>query len=207
MTWLPGILAAYAILLVGTLSPGPAVAMLLGIAMRDGRPAALTACLGIAAGSMTLNLLTLAGIGLLLTQLSWTMSLLKAFGTVYLLWLAWSALRRATATAAVSANRTTPRGAAAQLAQGFAMQVTNPKAVGFWLAISAVGAVATAPIPVIAAYVLCGGLLSFAGHAGWALALSSPTVQQAYSNARKSIEATLGAIFAFAAFKLATSES
>lgn len=207
MIWLPGILTAYAILIVGTLSPGPAVAMLLGIAAADGRRAALVTCLGIAAGSMTLNMLTLAGIGLLLSQVSWAMTALKVFGTAYLVWLAWGAFRRAATPGTLAPTKATNRSTLARLAQGYALQVTNPKAVGFWLAIAAVGAVATAPLPIIVLYVLGGGVLSFVGHAAWGVALSSNPVQRGYARARRGIEATLGTIFAFAAFKLATSES
>mgnify|MGYP006306562549 CR=1 FL=1 len=204
MIWLPGILTAYAILAVGTLSPGPAVALLLGIGATDGRRAALATCLGIAAGSMTLNLLTLAGIGLLLSQMAWAMSALKLFGAAYLVWLAWGAFRRALAPPVIAPQ--TARATGARLVQGYLLQVTNPKAVGFWLAISAVGAVTSAPIWVVALYVLGGGLLSFAGHATWAIALSSPAFRHAYASARSGIEAALGLFFGFAAYKLATSE-
>ena len=66
--YLPGFIAAYAILLVGASSPGPAVAMLLGISTTQGRGPALITCFGIATGSMTINLLTMVGVGLLLSQ-------------------------------------------------------------------------------------------------------------------------------------------
>ncbi|WP_136442928.1 LysE family translocator [Pacificoceanicola onchidii] len=206
MSLLAGILTAYTILLVGTLSPGPAVALLLGIASSEGRRAALTTCAGIALGSMTLNLLTLAGIGLLLSQVAWAMQALKAFGTAYLLWLAYGAFRRAMRPPAVTRVKTGTRGTVARLVQGYLLQVTNPKAVGFWLAISAVGAVTNASLPVIALYVLCGGVISFFGHAAWGFALSSRPFQNAYAAARGKIEAALGLVFGFAAFKLATSE-
>ena len=64
--YLSGIIAAYSILLVGASSPGPSVAMLIGIATEQGRTPALLATLGIASGSMTINVLTTLGVGLLL---------------------------------------------------------------------------------------------------------------------------------------------
>ena len=60
--YLPGFIAAYAILLVGASSPGPAVAMLLGISTNQGRGPALVTCAGIATGSMTINILTMLGV-------------------------------------------------------------------------------------------------------------------------------------------------
>ncbi|MEM9239609.1 MAG: LysE family transporter, partial [Pseudomonadota bacterium] len=84
---LPGILAAYSILLVGASSPGPAVAMLLGIATTQGRAQSLIASFGIATGSMTINVLTMLGIGLLLSEAAWAMATLRIIGSAYLLWL------------------------------------------------------------------------------------------------------------------------
>ena len=46
--YLPGIIAAYSILVVGASSPGPSVAMLIGLATGHGRRPALVATLGIA---------------------------------------------------------------------------------------------------------------------------------------------------------------
>ena len=94
-TYLPGFIAAYAILFVAASSPGPAVAMLLGISTTQGRAAALTASAGIAMGSVTINLLTLMGVGLLLSQAAWAMQILKLLGAAYLLYLAWGAFGKA----------------------------------------------------------------------------------------------------------------
>lgn len=65
--YLPGFIAAYSILLVGALSPGPSVAMLIGIATSEGRAPALLAAPGIALGSVTINILTILGVGLVLS--------------------------------------------------------------------------------------------------------------------------------------------
>ena len=75
--YLPGIFAAYSILVVGASSPGPAVAMLLGISTTQGRSAALIASFGIATGSMTINALTMLGIGLLLAEAAGVMTLMR----------------------------------------------------------------------------------------------------------------------------------
>lgn len=204
--YLPGFIAAYAILLVGAASPGPAVAMLLGISTVQGRGPALITCLGIATGSMTINLLTMIGVGLLLSQAAWAMNLLRLIGAAYLLCLAWGAFRKALNPPSVSAEPTAPQSTAALFTKGYLLQVTNPKAIAFWLAIAAVGAVNGAPMPVIAAFVLGAFFISFVMHAAWALVLSSRPVRAAYAGGRRWIEAGLGSFFAFAAFKLATAE-
>ena len=72
--FLPGFAAAYAILLVGASSPGPSVAMLIGLATSEGRAPAMIATTGIALGSATINILTMLGVGLLLSQAAWAMT-------------------------------------------------------------------------------------------------------------------------------------
>jgi len=49
-------------------------------------------------------------------------------------------------------------------------------------------------------------MLSFACHGGWAVLLSSGPIRKVYAASRRWIEASLGAFFGFAAYKLATSE-
>ncbi len=205
LLFLPGFMAAYAILLVGASSPGPAVAMLMGLSLGQGRSAALIACTGIALGSATINILTLLGVGLLLSQAAWAMMALKLIGAGYLAYLAWGAFRKAAHPPQIAAQSVARQGAWALFLKGYLLQVTNPKAIAFWLAIAALGATAGAPLGVIAFFVLSMAVISFVCHAVWALALSANPVRAAYTHARRYIEGALGAFFAFAAFKLATS--
>jgi len=206
--YFPGFIAAYLILLVGSLSPGPSVALLIGIATSQGRPPALVATLGIALGSMTLNILTILGVGLVLSQAAWAMTALRVIGVAYLLYLAYGAFRKVLTRppdlkVAASENQTWLN----HLLTGYLLQITNPKAVAFWLAISSVGAVEGAPVDVIALFLVGGFLISFICHGAWAVALSVTPVRRVYVAGRRGIEAVLGGFFVFAAFKIATSES
>jgi len=205
--YLPGFLAAYAILLVGASSPGPAVAMLLGISTNQGRGPALITCLGIATGSMTINALTMLGVGLILSQAAWAMMVLRLIGAGYLIWLAWGAFRKALNPPQVAVAKTARRSGPKLFVMGYLLQVTNPKAIVFWLAIAALGAVDGAPAPVIATFVAGAFALSFTMHAAWAVFLSSSPIRAAYAAGRRWVETALGAFFTFAAYKIATSES
>ncbi|PWE37303.1 threonine transporter [Pelagicola sp. LXJ1103] len=194
--------------MVAASSPGPAVAMLLGIATTQGRGAAMTATLGIASGSVLLNLGTLLGVGLLLSQAAWAMSVLRLIGAAYLLWLAYGAFRKAVNPPVLRpGGADAPRSALALFLLGFGLQVTNPKAIVFWLAIASIGATAGGGMGVIGAFVLGAFVISFACHGAWAILLSSKPIRAAYGAGRRWIEAALGGFFAFAAFKLATSET
>ena len=205
--FLPGILAAYAILFVGAASPGPAVAMLLGISSGQGRAPALITCFGIATGSATINILTMLGVGLLISQAAWAMNGLRLVGGAYLLWLAWGAFRKALSPPPVRALSVTRQPASQLFTKGYLLQVTNPKAIAFWLAIAAIGAVEGASAAVVVGFVSGAWILSFVLHAAWAVLLSSGPVRAAYASGRRWIEAALGTFFTFAAFKLATTEA
>ncbi len=207
LLFLPGFVAAYAIILVGASSPGPAVAMLMGLSLGQGRTAALIACLGIALGSATINILTILGVGLLLSQAAWAMMILKILGSTYLAYLAWGAFKKAVHPPNIAAQTVARQSAPLLFAKGYLLQVTNPKAIAFWLAIAALGATNGAPLGVLAFFVVTMALISFVCHAAWALALSANPVRLAYQRARAWIEGALGAFFAFAAFTLATSRS
>ncbi|MEX3016600.1 LysE family translocator [Gymnodinialimonas hymeniacidonis] len=205
LPFLPAFAVAWGIFFVGASSPGPAVAMLMGLSLSQGRTASLIACLGIALGSATINVLTILGVGLILSQAAWAMMLLKLAGSAYLAYLAYGAFKKAINPPTIAAQAVTRQSTPALFAKGYLLQVTNPKAIAFWLAIAAVGATANAPLWVIALFVISCAMLSFVCHAAWALALSATPVRAAYIRARRYVEGALGAFFAFAAYKLATS--
>ncbi|MEO1677726.1 MAG: LysE family translocator [Pseudomonadota bacterium] len=204
LPYLPGFAAAYAILLVAASSPGPAVAMLLGIGLGQGRLSALIASAGIATGSVVLNLGTMLGLGLVLSEAAWAMSAVRLIGAAYLAWLAWGAFRKAASEAPPPvALHVAAQSRWRQFLAGMALQVTNPKAIVFWIAINAVAATQGGGPLVIALFVTGAWLISFGCHGAWAVLLSSGPFRSAYGSARRWIEGALGALFAFFAFRLA----
>lgn len=205
--YLPGFIASYSILLVAVMSPGPAVAMLLGLGLSRGRGAALIASLGIAAGSSTIALITLMGMGLLLQQAAWAITLLRLIGSAYLLWLAYGAFRKALNPPRVEPAQMPPLSFGRAFLTGYLLQVTNPKAIVFWIAIASVGATNGAPAAIVALFLLGAFLISLAGHGAYALALSAAPVRALYARARRTIEATLGLFFTLFAIRLATARS
>ncbi len=207
LTYLPGFLAAYAILFVAASSPGPAVAMLLGIATTQGRAPALVASAGIASGSILLNIATLLGVSILLSQYAWAMTVLRLIGGAYLLYLAWGAFKKAANPPEIQAADVARASYGTHFLGGFLLQVTNPKAIVFWIAIAAVGATAGGGPLVIGLFILGAWIVSFFCHGAWALILSSRPVRAAYNAGRRWVDGTLGLFFVFAAYKLATSRS
>jgi len=204
--YLPGFIAAYAILLVGASSPGPSVALLVNQATQHGRYAALLTTFGIACGSATLNIATLLGIELLFSHAAWVVTVLRLVGAAYLLYLAYGAFRNAFNPPKWHPADSLQSAGMNSFVSGYALQVTNVKAMSFWLSISAIGAVEGAPAVVKIAFVVGSFLISFTCHGAWALALSSDRFQQAYSSARRWVEVLLGCCFSFFAYRLASAD-
>ena len=204
--WLPHLLAGWGVQLIGVLSPGPGVALILGVATTRGRVASILTCAGIAAGSTVLALGTILGLGLLLSEVAWAMTAVKFAGAAYMAWLASKAFQRALSPSDAPVTASTNAASRSALA-GFLMQITNPKAMVYWLAAIALAGLGAAPWPIIALFLVGSTANSFLGHGIWAMALSSRPFLSLYQRARRSVDAVLGAFFALVAFKLATSET
>ena len=202
--WLPNLMTGWAVQLLGVLSPGPGVALIMTMATTRGRAPALTTCLGIASGAVLLALIAVMGLATLLADIAWAMLAVKSAGAAFLLWLAWKSFGRMLDPGDMPAARATARPGSAA-ATGFTMQMTNPKAILYWIAAAAVAGLETAPLPILALFLAGAFINSFLGHGAWAVALSSRPFLKLYARARRWIEGTLGAFFTVAAFKLATS--
>ncbi len=205
--YLAGFIAAYSILLVAALSPGPSVALLIGIATRQGRTPALVATLGIAFGSVTINVATLLGVGLILSQAAWAMSVLRIIGACYLLYLGYKAFRQALNPPQLQSVELDERNLGGHFLTGYLLQVTNPKAIAFWLVIASIGAVDGASVGIVALFLFGAFLISFGCHGAWAIALSINSIRSSYDKKKRWIEMSLGGFFTFAAYKLLNSET
>ncbi|MEP4314118.1 MAG: LysE family transporter, partial [Anderseniella sp.] len=86
-------------------------------------------------------------------------------------------------------------------------QMTNPKAALAWIAIISLGLKQDAPMWVGLVIVAGTFILSIIIHTLYAVAFSTPIMVAIYSRARRYIQATLGAFFAFAGIKLLTSRT
>lgn len=203
LPWLPGFASAYAIQAVAVASPGPGVALLLGLALSRGRTTALAASVGIAVGTAGLALATTHGLGLVMEQVAWLSTVIRITGACYLMWLAIKAWKRAWTPPPVGiAAAPNSGGLVRAFGTGLGLQLTNPKAVLFWLAISAVGATQNAPAGIVAAFVAGAFAISLFGHGIYAIVLSSRPFRLSYERGRRWVEAGIGGCLAWFAFRL-----
>ena len=200
---LPQLLLAWSIQWMGVLSPGPGVALIMAVATSSGRGSAVMTCVGIASGAVLLSIATILGIAALFSQMADLMMIVRFVGAGYLLYLAYRSFRTAVLLPPLNLKASTTSRKRTALA-GFFMQISNPKAIFFWLAVAAAGGVGNAPLPIILLFIAGAFVNSFVGHSAYALLLSSTPFRAGYVRARRWIEGTLGVFFTLFAFKLAT---
>ena len=191
-------LAAY---LVATISPGPATLAIMATAAHRGRHAGLQLASGVICGSMFWGVWAAFGLATVMSKLAGAFMVLKAVGGLYLLWLAFKAMRSAFSPDLDFSPRKI-EGSKSFVLQGLAIHLTNPKAVLAWVAILSVGVQPGSPlwqtVVMFAGCVLLGITVFF----GYALLFSTQRAQALYLAARRPIDAVVGVLFGAAGLKL-----
>lgn len=206
-SYLPQLLAAYIGYVLAVLSPGPAVFAIIGTSMTYGRKAGLSIALGIFAGSFTWACAATLGLAALLQTYALALEVLKILGGLYLIYLAIKAFRAARRkdelpAAHVSGKALAPK---ALFLRGYAIHITNPKAIFAWLALITLGTPKDAPPSVMFAFVGGCMLLGFSAFIGYALVFSTNGAVRIYKSLRRWIEGTMTAFYALAGIRLLTS--
>lgn len=200
---LPGILLVYAMIALGLLSPGPNVLAVIGTSMSVGRREGKALALGIAFGSFLWATATWLGITAMLAAYAPALTAIQIAGGAYLLWLAYKSFRSAMSTTHELVTRVEHAPSAGALFwRGLAVQMTNPKAALAWIAAMSLSLGSESP-PIVGIAVIAGTtLISVVGHQVYAVAFSTHLVIAAYRRAKRWIDFSLGAFFAFAGGKL-----
>jgi len=203
-----GILLAYSVLIVGIMSPGPAVIAIIGTAMERGRTQGVYLASGVVCGSAFWGISAALGMAAILTKFATALWVIKIIGGLFLLWLAFKSLRSALyPSTAPDPKRAAKQGTPRRMwMTGFLIHLTNPKAIIAWVATIALGVTETSPLWVSFAIVLGGIVISTIGNLGYALIFSTKPVAAAYLRAKRPIEGLFAAFFGFAGFKLLTSK-
>lgn len=202
--YLPGVLLAYAAFLLAIASPGPNVLAVMGTSMSVGRASGVSLAMGVAFGSFTWAVLTAFGLSAILASYASVLLVIKVFGGVYLLWLAYKAFKSAASAHDIEAKELAGgrRTSFGYFRRGYIIQMTNPKAALAWIAIISLGLQEGAPVWVALIIVVGTFFLSVIVHLLYALAFSTPVMVRVYGKARRFIQGILGTFFAIAGLKL-----
>jgi len=208
ITYLPGIALAYAAFMLAIVSPGPNILAIIGTSMSVSRKSGSALASGVATGTLIWSSLTVVGLSALLATYAFALTVIKIFGGIYLLWLAFKAFKSASAKQDVEAVTLSnaPETPIKFYFRGLIIQMTNPKAALVWIAIISLGLQNDAPWWVGFSIVAGTSILSLLIHNLYAFAFSTQLMVRLYGRARRAIQYTLGSVFAFAGLKLLSSE-
>ena len=118
--------------LLGAMSPGPSLAVVMNNTLGIGPPAGYASALAHGTGVALYGLLTVAGLAVLVTSSPALFLVLQLAGAAYLVYLGIRALRASGVPALETADTAGRRGAAAS---GFLVALLNPKLAVFMLAL------------------------------------------------------------------------
>ncbi len=124
--------AGAALLMV--LTPGPNMIYLISRSVCQGRRAGVISLCGVVAGFLVHMFAAAAGLSALFLAIPLAYELLKWAGAIYLLWLAWQAVRPGAASP-FEARQLPPDGPRRLFLMGFLTNLLNPKIAVFYLAI------------------------------------------------------------------------
>ena len=129
------VLSAFTIAaLILTLTPGPDMTLFLGRALTQGRMAGMAAMLGASSGIVIHTLLAAFGISALIQASPNGFLALKIIGALYLLWLAFQAIRQGSAFS-VEGRRSQHATLLNNWLSGIGINLLNPKIILFFITI------------------------------------------------------------------------
>ena len=115
------------------LSPGPGVVLTLSNAIQYGIAGSIGGILGIALGTFIVAGISATGLGIILATSTLAFSILKYIGAAYLIYLGVKLWR--SPKIHINTLPNSPQKKSLRLFEGLALQVTNPKAVFFFMSI------------------------------------------------------------------------
>jgi threonine/homoserine/homoserine lactone efflux protein len=195
------LLLAYAAYFVGTASPGPSNLAIMSIAANHGRKAALAFAAGVISGSMFWATVATVGISAALIAYSHFIVVIKVFGGLYLLWLAYKSGRTALAASTAASSKADGATPLKRLyMKGVLLHLTNPKAVLVWVSIVALSSNSSGAThgEIIPGCALIGSCV----FSGYALLFSMDSARRFYTRARRALEGCLAVAFGVAGIKL-----
>lgn len=134
MTFLPDMatMLAYSIAcLVLFITPGPDMSFFLAKTMQGGRQAGIAAMSGASVGNLLHSLAAAFGLSALIAASATAFTAVKIVGALYLLWMAYDAIRNGSALTIAREN--VPVSLGRTFLQGLGVNLTNPKIILFYL--------------------------------------------------------------------------
>ena len=191
---------------VGAASPGPATLAIVGTSLEHGRAKGLALASGITCGSLTWSIAAALGLGAVMLANAWVFEVIRYAGAAYLGWLAYRSARAALRPGAAAARALGGGSTRATLLQGYALHITNPKAILFIGSLYALAVPADAAPSQLALVVALVSLQSFTIFHGYALIFSHRHAAAAFLAARRWLDGLFAVAFGWASVKVLTAK-
>jgi threonine efflux protein len=207
---LHNLLLVYTAYIIAAGSPGPSNMRIMGVAMDQGRRAALVLSAGVVSGSIFWGAMAATGISALLTRYADALTVLKIFGGLYLIYLAFKAGKAALTSDEKFAEATRGDDAVSNSAlyrRGLLMHLTNPKSILAWIALVTLGLGPDTSWHTLVAILGGCAVLSVTIFCGYAIVFSTAPMIRMYRRARRWIEGTLAVFFGAAGIRLLLSRT
>jgi RhtB (resistance to homoserine/threonine) family protein len=193
--------------LAATISPGPAFAMTVRMAIAHDRRAGLWFSLGLGAGVGIMMALVISGLSYVLASSAFVFNIIKYAGAAYLVYIGIKAIRaRKNNAADANADETVvnvPIRNFSAFKQGLITNCLNPKALVFFMAVATQFITPATPLLVIIGFGIIAIVLEAGWFAGVTLVLTDPRIKGVFMSISHWIERACGTLLIGLGIKLA----
>lgn len=195
------------IALIAVASPGPATLAVSATSMSQSRKHGLMLASGISTGSLVWNVGAALGLGAIMAANAVFVEIFRYLGSGYLLYLGYKSLRSAIKPSKTTNVEVKKSSYKTTFLKGFALHITNPKAILFFSSLYAIG-VPTDASAFDLTLVVAGIALqtAFVMHF-YAIFFSFPKVVTIYNKLKRGFDATFAAVFGIAGIKILMSDA
>ena len=203
--YLAALLMTYMAFLLAILSPGPNILGVLNTSLEQGRAAGVQMGVGIALGSLTWSTLTVVGLTQYVAQYGVVLQIIKVMGGLYLIFLAYQALKSSMHEGQRDKGRAEEAQAGSYFLRGYLLMMTNPKAALAWVAIISLATFSSSPAWLPVALIAGTFTISIVVHVLLAMAFSSKPFAEKYWLCRAGILRGFSAVYGGLGVKLLSS--
>lgn len=146
MPYFSEIITTTSIILIGIISPGPDFLLITRNSLILSKRAAIFSALGVSAGAMIHVFYSIIGLGLIISKSLILFSIIKYLGVVYLFYIAFKSLKSHSQKDSDCQDIKSNMSCVQAFTMGFLTNVTNPKAILFYLSVFTLVIRPTAPL-------------------------------------------------------------
>lgn len=203
------ILSVLLIVFVGQASPGPATLSIAATAMGQSRGHGVALAFGILTGSLIWSGSAALGLAALMMHFEWAVALLKYVGGAYLIWLGYRSWMSSRSVAPKDVAVEPVHGTSYQRSywKGFAIHITNPKAIMMFASLYSFGLPAGATSQTVWLIFVLVAMQSALVNIGYAFLFSTPSMRKGYIKLKRPLDQLVAVFFGVAGGKMLLTSS